>query len=215
MFEGAFVYDFAAMAYTCKHWNAMQVCIILGAFLCCTGEEHNRTLLAMARKLVLHVGPYKTGSTTIQEGIHGLSNVLMEDGWSAETRPLTRIGSRDIDPQNPWNQSPIAPCIPRREYIARIKTAAEKSAKGCLESNEEWSHSSNRDIAFIAGAFVSLRVTVVIVDRVFYDLIASTWRELRLTKMRIRYYAWVSSGSAYARFKTLFNKIVFLLWIGS
>ena len=141
------------------------------------------------KNAVVHIGPHKTGSTTIQEYSRILSEQLLVDGydmpWSHKFPNGTRFhGGWD-------NQVEIATC-----FIKDPNQAARKAypcRTDLLEAGKSIGHNFNHSILLSAETFDNL-----VEDEVasLYEYLHPTWDNVTIVAVYRRFYDWLASVQA-------------------
>ena len=137
------------------------------------------------KNAVVHIGPHKTGSTTIQEYSKLLSEHLLEDGYDM---PWSHEFANRTQSHGPSNQVNIATCF--------IKNPEHREKKffpcytDLLEAGKSIGHSFNHSILLSAETFDNL-----VEDEVasLYDYLHPTWDNVTIVAVYRRFYDWLSS----------------------
>lgn len=119
------------------------------------------------KKLYIHIGPHKTGSTYIQKALHDNASLLNECNL---LYPLELIG-----PQ--WGHHKLVESIRNRdeETVLDFFSSIDKD---CLISSENFENLNKEDIEFfVLNTQNKFELEVIFVKRSFSDLIISNWQE--------------------------------------
>ncbi len=139
--------------------------------------------------ILLHIGPYKTGSTAIQQSLFDQRDVLAEHGvhYPDQWRRLFREGhslmrwaprGRTVPPVSVWD-----------EFAAGIR--ARSSERVCI-STEDFGRLRNRDRSRkIVADLGADRVHVLAVARAYHRLLPSHWQERVKSGERLTYDEWL------------------------
>lgn len=163
---------------------------MISAFLCvhvdrrAAGEAKSAAAKAAAT-VVIHVGPYKTGSTTVQRELSDHASMLELDGWTV-LRP-SRFGQgagwRQIRVTNVaacykrgkkvgWVENQTEACLDWLGYTAQLKGTTKK-----VVMSDESFGTARTDVSQIATDLSNFHTRIVMVYRIFYDWIASLYRQ--------------------------------------
>ena len=145
----------------------------------------------MARpRCILHVGPHKTGSTTLQVMLYTLASTLQKDNWHQPSRlPCPPIESPCF-PQSRFphkNQANLAFFLQKhtpntaepvwRAFERWVQAAAAKGENIVLSSEEFDRFTVN--ISLLARVLAPFSVTVVIGYRPFFEWVFSIYRQIK------------------------------------
>jgi len=139
---------------------------------------------------VVHVGPHKTGSTTLQQFLVSKKNILRTDNyqmfWSGKRKRTSFLAHCFVDKEEPeWygcseevtRQSPLT-----REHVLAIFRAvldgALDNGQNIIMSSEEFDRLSFDVAAFRSYLVPGFRVHIVIYYRRFYDFIISFYNQM-------------------------------------
>eukprot|EP00551_Chaetoceros_affinis_P000803 CAMPEP_0203661638 /NCGR_PEP_ID=MMETSP0088-20131115/59716_1 /ASSEMBLY_ACC=CAM_ASM_001087 /TAXON_ID=426623 /ORGANISM="Chaetoceros affinis, Strain CCMP159" /LENGTH=469 /DNA_ID=CAMNT_0050524325 /DNA_START=100 /DNA_END=1509 /DNA_ORIENTATION=+ len=139
---------------------------------------------------VVHVGPHKTGSTTLQQFLVSKENILRTDNyqmfWSGNRKRTSFLAHCFVDKEEPeWygcseevtRQSPLT-----REHVLAIFRAvldgALDNGQNIIMSSEEFDRLSFDVAAFRSYLVPGFRVHIVISYRRFYDFIISFYNQM-------------------------------------
>jgi len=118
------------------------------------------------KKLYIHIGPHKTGSTYIQKSLFENRTRLLEGGLDY---PDLLVG-----PQ--WGHHKLVEAIKRREQDV-VQQFVDSLSQKSLISSENFENLHQNDINFLATFLSDFEVEVIFVKRSFSDLIISNWQE--------------------------------------
>jgi hypothetical protein len=151
--------------------------------------------------LMLHVGPPKTGSTTIQEETQALRESLRDDGVKV-------LDSRDLIPVRPASQmrNIVASCFsescPPGEspHGVRLRTSCEQAHKllcpNLSETLKRFTEKSRitflssevlgrvSNMSLLASTLQDINTTIIVVYRPYYELFASRYRQRHRSKAK-------------------------------
>jgi len=187
-------------------------------------KEHGATV-------VIHVGPPKTASKTVQKELCDRTSLLARDGWTfLRPRQFGSMvkGSRGkIQVANvaacytgyvfPYVINQTQTCLDWLEYIDKLRGTSHK----VVMSSENFAQGQTPLLAQLASDLRHVTTKVIVVYRPFYDWIASVYRQryagggskpgfaLWLTDSRMKEYAAnASSTSVYSRYAAYFIDVV-------
>jgi hypothetical protein len=135
----------------------------------------------MPERIVLHIGPMKTGTSYLQAVLAQLRPELAAAGWlypeglSPETRSHQGAIYGLIGPSMPWVSPRSAPV--RGPEGARILAATNAWPRDVLLSAETMAQLSDAAIQELLGRFTTSRVEVVITARDLGRIILSSWQQ--------------------------------------
>lgn len=119
------------------------------------------------KKLYIHIGPHKTGSTYIQKSLFENRARLLEGGLDY---PDILVG-----PQ--WGHHKLVESVRNRdeETILNFLSSIDKN---CLISSENFENLNEKDIKFfLMNMHDQFELEIIFVKRAFSDLIISNWQE--------------------------------------
>lgn len=129
------------------------------------------------RKLILHVGPHKTGTTAIQKTLRTTQDGLNEAGWHFETFPADPAGAHGIADQ-----------LSNSQFERALKTiqTLDDSDRNLVISSENFSRLNSEQAKYLIDNLAADDIRVVYYLRNPLDRLQSTWRE------------WVKHGYRYS-----------------
>lgn len=145
---------------------------------------------AIVKNAIVHIGPYKTGSSTIQEYSNALRIPLKQDGYEM---PYSHQFSNGTSISNPWsNQVNFATCFYHNAKPSRI---AERDVYPCrndlLESGLDIGQQNHGNSIFLsAESFSALEEEGIAALR---DYLHPTWNNITIIAYYRRYYDWILS----------------------
>lgn len=149
-------------------------------------QSNNTTTTNISVKnAVVHIGPHKTGSTTLQEYSKLLSEQLLKDGYDM---PWSHKFANGTQSHGPPNQVNIATCF--------IKNPAHRESRffpcrpDLLEAGKSIGQSFSHSILLSAETFDNL-----VEDEVasLYDYLYPIWENVTIVAVYRRFYDWLAS----------------------
>ena len=141
---------------------------------------------AAVKNAVVHIGPHKTGSTTIQEHSLALQTHLLSDGYGM---PYAHTFTDGKKIHEPWcNQVNVATCFihnanhPEKRYFP--------CRNDLLQAGLDIGHRLNNSILLSAETFSSLEEEGV---AALHDYLHPTWENITIIAYYRRYYDWIVS----------------------
>lgn len=138
------------------------------------------TCAAARPKCLLHVGPHKTGTTTLQSALQAHANLLQQDGWHQPQRQqfsATYPGAKHfanvglfLQGDNPNSKAPVW-----QHFLSWIRARVRANESIVLSSETLGKASVNRSL--LASVLAPFKTTVVVGYRIFFDWILSVIRE--------------------------------------
>jgi len=129
----------------------------------------------MGARIVIHIGPQKTGTKSLQASLQQKRLLLESDGWTMPSPSLFH-GSWDISKLYDGKAKPDRTV--RKvwaDLIAHVRNATTRALLSC----EHFSTLKDEGIAQLASDLNHIPTRIVIVYRPFYDWIASVYRQLK------------------------------------
>ena len=141
-----------------------------------------------AQNAVVHIGPYKTASTTIQHLTEIFSEQILADGFSM---PYSHIFANGTQVPNPWsNQVQFATCF--FDDVPKI-TDNEREVWPCradlLQAGQDISE-RRQSILLSAETFSSLADAGILA---LHDYLHPKWDNITIVAFYRRYYKWILS----------------------
>lgn len=131
-------------------------------------------------KCLLHVGPHKTGTTTLQTALYRHADLLSKDGWhqpskdrfSQECQGPKQFGciSFFLQQDQPNVTAPVW-----QSFQAWIRKRVRRNESIVLSSEELDRQSVNRSL--LASVLAPFKTTVVVGYRIFFDWLLSLYRQ--------------------------------------
>mmetsp|Transcript_35274 Transcript_35274/g.79918 ORF Transcript_35274/g.79918 Transcript_35274/m.79918 type:complete len:306 (+) Transcript_35274:119-1036(+) len=201
------------------HW-VYHVGLVMGAE---KSKENGATV-------VIHVGPHKTGTKTVQHELSDRASLLEKDGWTL-LRPASfgsLLGSqRRIQVANvarcyaelplPYVVNQTQTCLDWREYIDKLRGTSHH----VVMSSEAFARRTLQ-IAQLASDLMPVTTKIIVVYRPFYEWIASVYRQTNAKRgiskagfaswltdsVMEEYAANLSSTSVYSKYAAHFSDVV-------
>jgi len=156
----------------------------------CVGQTLGTTENGLPKKtrIVLHVGPPKTGSTTVQLELYTHQSSLRLDGWTfvnasqfGKTRPRRNHQIRNVaacyrkpgEKVHDLDYSEMS-CTKWHEFLALLTVQPNGRL---VMSSESFSHVYGDDMSQLASDLAPFTTRIVMVYRPFYDWVASVYRQ--------------------------------------
>lgn len=117
--------------------------------------------------LVIHVGPHKTGTTTIQNELASRASLLKVDGWTFPHGRNNKFG-----PARCYFGEGREKCNSWLKAIAMFK----KNSQKVVISDEAWCK-NKLDLGQLASDLSELNTTIIMFYRPFYEWIGSVYRQ--------------------------------------
>lgn len=124
----------------------------------------------MAKRVFLHIGPHKTGSTYIQKMLVEYRPQLREYGYEYP----------EVGQEAEFGHHRIVQALTAARYQAAesiIKSALASACDSVILSSENFDRLSENDLEALKGMLSGVDVTVLFVKRNAADLLFSTWQE--------------------------------------
>jgi hypothetical protein len=118
------------------------------------------------KKLFIHIGPHKTGSTYIQKNLLEQSSVLLEQG--------VLYPEKLVGPQ--WGHHKLVEKIKKREKDS-ISNFFETEAEKILISSENFEDLSEADVRYFSEFTSDYVVEIIFFKRSYSKLLVSAWQE--------------------------------------
>ena len=144
--------------------------------------------VAGAQNAIVHIGPYKTGSTTLQYLMQKFSAQILADGYSM---PFSHIFANGTQVPNPWsNQVQVATCF----FDGVPDTTAHEGVvwpcrTDLLEAGQDISE-RNQSILLSAETFSAFADTGI---AALHDYLQPNWLNITIIAFYRRYYKWILS----------------------
>jgi hypothetical protein len=122
----------------------------------------------MARHLLLHIGPHKTGTTAIQNSLSENITTVKSNGWNYLDKLESGITLHQVADR--FSQG-------RHEFQAEFRDALSGSAKNIIISSENFSRLGEEQISLLADWLEGFEITVVYYLRNPIDRLYSVWQE--------------------------------------
>lgn len=142
--------------------------------------------------LLLHIGPHKTGTTTLQAAFHQNRDVLGRQG-------VLYVGAKGHSMQAAMaavgKQSPptVTPASAQAEWMGLVKEAGDSAARVRVLSSEFLCEADDAAIARILQELGGDRVHVVITLRPLIRIFASQWQQFIQNRMTFSYPDWLDA----------------------
>jgi len=180
--------------------------------------------------VVIHVGPHKTGTTTVQQELGKRASLLEEDGWTylrpgqfgglqegAERKTnVANVASCYTEKTISWVVNQTQVCLDWLEYIDKLRGTSHH----VVMSSELFDHGTC-NISQLASDLRHVATKIVVVYRPFYEWIASVYRQVNAnTISKAGFASWLtdstmemwaanrSSTSVYNRYAAHFSDVV-------
>jgi hypothetical protein len=141
---------------------------------------------AAVKNAVVHIGPHKTGSTTIQEQSRALQTHLLSDGYGMPYAHTFTDGKQICEP---WcNQVNVATC-----FIHNANHSSKRNfpcRNDLLQAGLDIGHRMNNSILLSAETFSYLDEEGV---AALHDYLHPTWENITIVAYYRRYYDWILS----------------------
>jgi len=181
--------------------------------------------------VVIHVGPHKTGTTTVQEELAKRASLLEEDGWTylrtgnfggvqefAQWKThVANLASCYCEKQTYWVVNKTQNCLDWLEYIDKLRGTSHH----VVMSSEAFAHRTAQ-ISQLASDLRPVATKIIVVYRPFYEWIASVYRQTNAKRgiskagfaswltdsVMEEYAANLSSTSVYSKYAAHFSDVV-------
>merc|ERR1712194_194920 len=130
----------------------------------------------MGARVVIHVGPHKTGTKSVQSGLHDQESLLKVDAWTMPSPNIfqgsVRIASMYVPEKGAKQQ--------KGAYHRWLKTIAQLkgTTNNELLSCERFCKADEKQIAELASDLSQTTTTIVMVYRPYYEWMASMYRQM-------------------------------------
>jgi len=181
--------------------------------------------------VVIHVGPHKTGTTTVQQELGKRASLLEEDGWTylrpgqfgglqegAERKTnVANVASCYTEKTISWVVNQTQVCLDWLEYIDKLRGTSHH----VVMSSEAFAHRTAQ-ISQLASDLRPVATKIIVVYRPFYEWIASVYRQTNAKRgiskagfaswltdsVMEEYAANLSSTSVYSKYAAHFSDVV-------
>lgn len=136
--------------------------------------------------VVLHIGPHKTGTTTLQQAFHQNREALAAQGVhyaGAKSQPMQAAMAASSDASLPT----FAGDVGEHAWQQLVEEVRTSEARTCVVSSEFFSDSPPKRIPAIIDALGGERVRVVITLRPLVRIVPSQWQQYMQNRPAAKY----------------------------
>lgn len=137
---------------------------------------------------LLHIGPAKTGTTSLQSGFHTNRDRLALHGvhYAGEgSQPRAAAGAVALGKRIPGHQHGL------EAWPELVREVQESTAKRVVISSETFARANDERARTVIDAFGADRTHVVITMRPLVDMLSSSWQQWVQTGSRTSYASWL------------------------
>jgi hypothetical protein len=146
------------------------------------------TLLLPEGARLLHIGPAKTGTTSLQSGFHFNRDKLEPHGVhyaGRGTQPRAAAGAVALGKRIAGHRTGL------EAWPRLVEEVAGSTAKRVVISSETFARADDARAKTVIDAFGAERTHVVITMRPLVDMLSSSWQQYVQTGSRTTYVAWL------------------------
>ena len=146
------------------------------------------TLLMPEGTRLLHIGPAKTGTTSLQSGFHFNREALEPHGVhyaGRGTQPRAAAGAVALGKRIAGHRTGV------EAWPRLVEEVQESAAKRVVISSETFARAGDAGARTVIDAFGADRTRVVITMRPLVDMLSSSWQQFVQTGSTERYEAWL------------------------